>query len=61
MTTAERWLAELDREMPTTRRMIERVPADKAAWKPHPKSCRTRQRCIDVHDAISGSGGASHR
>jgi uncharacterized damage-inducible protein DinB len=38
MTTAERWLAELDREMPTTRTVIERVPGDKAAWKPHAKS-----------------------
>lgn len=37
-TTAERLLAELDREMPTTRRLLERVPEDKGAWKPHPKS-----------------------
>ena len=38
MTTAQRLIAELDREMPTTRRLLERVPEDKAAWKPHPKS-----------------------
>ena len=38
MTTAERWIAELDREMPPTRKVIERVPFDKAEWKPHPKS-----------------------
>jgi len=31
-------LPELDQEMATTRRMLERVPGDKAQWKPHPKS-----------------------
>ena len=37
-TTAERLVAEFDREMPTTRKVIERVPSDKGQWKPHPKS-----------------------
>ncbi len=32
------FLAELDVEMPTTRRLLERVPGDRASWKPHPKS-----------------------
>lgn len=31
-------LAEFDGEMAVTRRVIERVPDDKADWKPHPKS-----------------------
>lgn len=31
-------LSELDVEMPTTRRLLERVPSDKGDWKPHPKS-----------------------
>jgi uncharacterized damage-inducible protein DinB len=31
-------LKEFDEEMATTRRVLERVPSDKAAWKPHPKS-----------------------
>jgi uncharacterized damage-inducible protein DinB len=31
-------LPEFDQEMATTRRMLERVPGDKAQWKPHPKS-----------------------
>ena len=35
---AQSFLAELDMEMPTTRRLLERVPGDKGAWKPHPKS-----------------------
>ncbi len=31
-------LEELTREAVTTRRVLERVPSDKLAWKPHPKS-----------------------
>jgi uncharacterized damage-inducible protein DinB len=31
-------LPEFDNEMATTRKMLERVPEDKAAWKPHEKS-----------------------
>jgi uncharacterized damage-inducible protein DinB len=38
MTIAETFLPEFDQEMATTRRLLERVPADKGPWKPHPKS-----------------------
>jgi uncharacterized damage-inducible protein DinB len=38
MTFAETLLPEFDREMATTRRLLERVPTDKGQWKPHPKS-----------------------
>ena len=31
-------LPEFDQEMATTRKAIARVPTDKGAWKPHPKS-----------------------
>jgi uncharacterized damage-inducible protein DinB len=31
-------LQEFDDEAKTTRRVLERVPTDKLAWKPHPKS-----------------------
>ena len=31
-------LQEFDNEASTTRRVLERVPNDKLAWKPHPKS-----------------------
>ena len=31
-------LTELDQEAQTTRRILERIPDDKLAWKPHPKS-----------------------
>lgn len=31
-------IAEFDMEMATTRKLIDRVPDEKAGWKPHPKS-----------------------
>ena len=38
MSIAESLLPEIDQEMTTTRRLLERVPSDKGQWKPHPKS-----------------------
>lgn len=38
MSIAAGLLPEFDQEMATTRRLLERVPDDKAEWKPHPKS-----------------------
>jgi len=38
MSISESFLSELDQEMPTTRRLLERVPSDKGTWKPHVKS-----------------------
>src|SRR3954465_1316351 len=38
MSFAESLLPEFDMEMASTRKAIERVPSDKGAWKPHPKS-----------------------
>ena len=38
MTLSAALIPEFDQEMETTRRTIERVPSDKATWKPHPKS-----------------------
>ncbi|HMJ83254.1 MAG TPA: DinB family protein [Vicinamibacterales bacterium] len=38
MKISEMLLAEMDREMKTTRRLIERVPDDKLDFKPHEKS-----------------------
>jgi uncharacterized damage-inducible protein DinB len=38
MTIAELLQPEFDQEMTSTRRVLERVPEDKFAWKPHPKS-----------------------
>jgi uncharacterized damage-inducible protein DinB len=38
MTIAELLLPEFDQEMVSTRRVLERVPEDTFAWKPHAKS-----------------------
>ena len=38
LPTARALIAELDREAPATRRVLERVPADRFGWRPHPRS-----------------------
>ncbi len=38
MSIKAHFLAELKREAGSTRRMLERVPIDKLAWRPHEKS-----------------------
>jgi uncharacterized damage-inducible protein DinB len=35
---SQAFLSELEMEMPVTRRLLERVPSDQGAWKPHEKS-----------------------
>jgi uncharacterized damage-inducible protein DinB len=38
MTLVQQFIAELDREAPRTRRVLEQVPHDRDDWKPHAKS-----------------------
>ncbi|MGH9937089.1 MAG: DinB family protein, partial [Blastocatellia bacterium] len=38
MKTVDAILAELEQEAVATGKLIERIPADKLAWRPHPKS-----------------------
>jgi uncharacterized damage-inducible protein DinB len=38
MAVKDALLAEYDHEMGTTRRLLDRIPDDKLAWKPHEKS-----------------------
>ena len=38
MSIATDFIAELNNELPATRRLLERVPDGKGPWKPHPKS-----------------------
>jgi uncharacterized damage-inducible protein DinB len=38
MSYAERILPEFDQEMANTRKVLERIPAEKLDWKAHPKS-----------------------
>jgi uncharacterized damage-inducible protein DinB len=41
-------LQELDQEARTTRRVLERVPADRLAWKPHDRSMSLGQLALHV-------------
>ncbi len=41
-------LAELDQESAATRRVLERVPADKLSWRPHPKSMSLGQLALHI-------------
>ncbi len=49
MTKAlEPTLEEFREEAATTRRILERVPADKLTWKPHPKSMSLGQLALHI-------------
>jgi uncharacterized damage-inducible protein DinB len=48
MGIADALLAELEQEMPTTRRVLERVPQAHLSWKPHPKSMSLGQLALHV-------------
>jgi len=41
-------IAELEEEARTTRRVLERVPADQLSWRPHPKSTSLGQLALHV-------------
>ena len=56
MTLADILTGELEREAQTTRRVLERVPTDKLAWKPHVKSMSLGQLAQHV---ATISGGIS--
>ena len=47
MSIAE-FLSEFEREAATTRRVLERVPADKLTWKPHDKSMSIGKLAIHI-------------
>ena len=50
MSIAESLLPEFDHEMATTRKVLERMPAEKADWKPHPKSFSLSALCLHLAD-----------
>ena len=41
-------LMEIDQEAQTTKRVLERIPEDKFAWKPHPKSFSLGQLALHI-------------
>ena len=48
MSIAESMLPEFDHEMASTRKMLERVPDEKLAWSPHPKSYTLQKLAVHV-------------
>jgi uncharacterized damage-inducible protein DinB len=51
MSMTEAMLTEFENEAKTTRRVLERVPSDKLAWKPHPKSMSLGELALHVAGA----------
>lgn len=48
MPIADALLPEFDHEMATTRKCLERMPEDKADWKPHAKSFALGPLCLHL-------------
>jgi uncharacterized damage-inducible protein DinB len=48
MTMIEGFLAELEHEAGTTRRVLQRVPEKHLSWKPHPKSMSLGQLALHI-------------
>jgi uncharacterized damage-inducible protein DinB len=48
MSATAAFLQEFEHEAKTTRRVLERVPTDKLAWKPHPKSMSLGELALHV-------------
>jgi uncharacterized damage-inducible protein DinB len=48
MTLSDGFFREFDSEMASTRKLLERIPADKLDWKPHPKSKSLRELATHV-------------
>lgn len=54
MTVAQGLLAEFEQEQATTRKFLERVPADKFAWRPHEKSMTAGQLALHIAESPRG-------
>jgi uncharacterized damage-inducible protein DinB len=56
MALNEMLLPEFDQEAAATRLLLERVPAQDAAWKPHPKSAALGALAVHVANLVSWLG-----
>jgi len=54
LPAAQALIAELDAETPATRRVLERIPADRFDWRPHPKSMTAGQLAQHVASIPGG-------
>jgi len=48
MSIAEVILSEFERQVPVTRKFLERVPEDRLTWKPHEKSMSAGQLALHI-------------
>ena len=48
MSIRDEMLAEFQEELPATRKILERVPEDKLAWRPHEKSMSLGQLAMHI-------------
>lgn len=53
MTIAQSLLPEFDHEVAGTRKVLERIPADKFDWRPHPKSFSLGQLANHAANLVS--------
>jgi uncharacterized damage-inducible protein DinB len=51
---AQAMLAEFERELGTTRKFLERVPADRLTWRPHEKSMTAGQLALHIAQVPAG-------
>jgi uncharacterized damage-inducible protein DinB len=51
---AQSFLAEFEAQAPVTRKFLERLPADKLTWKPHPKSMTAGQLALHIATTTAG-------
>src|SRR5690242_3328841 len=59
MRIVDSYIAEMDQEAKATRRLLERLPEDKLAWKPHPKSMslgKLAMHIAQINGFIAGMG-----
>jgi uncharacterized damage-inducible protein DinB len=61
MAIADSILMELDQEAKTTQRVLERVPEDKLAWKPHAKSSSLGQLAMHIANAQGRLAGMASK
>lgn len=51
---AQAMLDEFERELPTTRKFLERLPEDRLTWKPHEKSMTAGQLALHIAQSLQG-------
>ncbi len=54
MSISQAFIQELEQEAQTTRRVLERVPGNRLAWKPHAKSMSLGQLALHVASTPGG-------